>query len=286
MQVLASEVDEATGPGPVDPTPLVLAHGFTQTGRLWGAFGQRLAEGRHLVRVDLPGHGRSSAVAANLTESGQLVVAAGLGAAEGLEAIDLLGYSLGARVALHGALHAPGAVRRLVLIGATAGIEDPARRAQRCAADEARATELERCGDVAGFVDRWLAAPMFATLRGEAAGRAERLTNTGAGLASSLRLAGTGTQVPLGERLEQLVTPVLVVAGADDPRFVAAGRALAAAVPAGTFSVVPGAGHAVHLAQPQLTARLVGSWLAATTAGAPEGPQRTPKGGLTGGSRA
>ncbi len=109
-----------------DGDTLVLAHGFTQTGRLWGTFGELVGRGRRTVSVDLPGHGDSSAVAADLIEGGALLAAAG-----GEEPFDLLGYSLGARFSLHAALAAPHRVRRLVLIGATAGIEDEAARAAR-----------------------------------------------------------------------------------------------------------------------------------------------------------
>lgn len=241
--------------GSPDGPPLVLAHGFTQTGRLWGPFGTALGRARRLVRVDLPGHGGSDTVRADLVASGDL-----LAAAAG-EPADLLGYSLGARVALHAALQHPELVRRLVLIGGTAGIEDPDARAARRARDDALADDLERTGDVEGFLRRWLANPMWATLPADAAGLAERSRNSAAGLASSLRLAGTGTQMPLWDRLGELRPPVLVLAGADDARFVAAGLRLARAARSAALSLVPGAGHAAHLAQPVLSALLVEQYL-------------------------
>ena len=233
----------------------MLAHGFTQTARLWGPFGEALGRARRLVRVDLPGHGGSDAVRADLVESGDLLAtAAG-------EPADLLGYSLGARVALHAALQHPELVRRLVLISGTAGIEDPDARTARRVRDEALADGLERSGDVEAFLRRWLANPMWATLRGDAAGLAERRRNSAAGLASSLRLAGTGTQSPLWDRLPGLRPPVLVLAGADDPRFAAAGLRLARAARSAALSLVPGAGHAAHLAQPVLSALIVERFL-------------------------
>jgi 2-succinyl-6-hydroxy-2,4-cyclohexadiene-1-carboxylate synthase len=233
-----------------------MAHGFTQTGRLWGPFGERLAGGHQLVLVDLPGHAGSGAVAADLEAGGEL-----LAAAAGPAPFDLLGYSLGARFALHAALAHPGSVRRLVLLGATAGIEDPAVRAERRRRDEALADELERTGDLEGFLRRWLSSPMFAGLR--ALGLAERRRNTAGGLASSLRLAGTGAMAPLWDRLGELTMPVLVLAGAGDPRFAAHGARLAAGLPNAAFSLVPGAGHAAHLEQPALSAALVGHFLGA-----------------------
>jgi 2-succinyl-6-hydroxy-2,4-cyclohexadiene-1-carboxylate synthase len=248
---------EVAGEGP----PLVLVHGFTQTGRLWGAFGAALALRHRLIRVDLPGHGGSSSVEADLEGASRLLLDAA--AAEGAEPADLLGYSLGARVALHAALEDPGRVRRLILIGATGGIEDASAREQRRQRDTAMADELERDGDLDGFLGRWLANPMFATLRVDAAALAERGRNTAAGLASSLRTAGTGTQEPLWDRLAGCEIPVLALAGANDPRFVAAGLRIAE-LTGGVFSAVVGAGHAAHLEQPALCVRIVESWLAAT----------------------
>ncbi len=238
---------------------LVLAHGFTQTGRSWGEFGRRLAPGRRLVLVDLPGHGGSDAVRADLPAAGALLAEAAATAAGGAP-FDLFGYSLGARVALHAALGRPEGLRRLVLLGATGGIEDPAARAAREQRDRAMADELEASGDLEAFLARWLAQPMFAGL--EDPGLGERLRNTPAGLASSLRLAGTGTQLPLWGRLGDLACPVLALAGATDVRFARHAARLAAGAPTGAWSLVPGAGHAAHLAQPALTVALVAAFCA------------------------
>lgn len=234
--------------------PVVLLHGFTQTGRLWGRFGEELSRSHELVLIDLPGHGGSSEVRADLWSTATLldeVVA-------GIQPFSLVGYSLGGRVALHLALARPERVRRLVLIGATAGIEDSLARARRRARDEAAAAALEADGDLAGFLERWLANPMFAGLSDS--GLDERRRNTPAGLASSLRLSGTGTQQPLWGRLAELAMPVLALAGADDPRFARDAGRLADGAPFGAFSLVPGAGHAAHFHQPLLTTRMVRSF--------------------------
>ena len=109
-------------------------------------------------------------------------------------------------------------IRRLVLIGATGGIEDPAARAGRRQADETTAAALEASGDVDAFIARWVSGPMFARLA-DAAQTVERRRNSAAGLASSLRLAGTGTQEPLWDRIPKLAVPLLALAGTDDSRF-------------------------------------------------------------------
>jgi 2-succinyl-6-hydroxy-2,4-cyclohexadiene-1-carboxylate synthase len=246
---------EVHGAGP----PLVLLHGFTQTARLWGPFGEALAQDFTLIRLDLPGHAGSDAVRADLPTTAALV-AETVTSAIGEEPCDLLGYSLGARVALHVAVRGEIALRRIVLIGATGGIEDTARRGRRRQADEATAAALESSGDVDAFIDSWVSGPIFAGLGG-AAQRAERLRNSASGLASSLRLAGTGTQEPLWETLRGVTTPAMALAGADDERFGASALRLAREMPDAVATLVSGGGHAVHLAQPATTARLVRHWL-------------------------
>ena len=248
----------SSGSGP----PVVLLHGFTQTARLWGSFGDLLAHDRTLIGIDLPGHAGSSDVRADLPTTAGLVRDA-VRATIGGSPCDLLGYSLGARVALHVVTGTDLAVGRLILIGGTGGIEDPATRDARRTADEATAAELEASGDVTSFIDRWVSSPMFSRLA-DAAQTGERQRNSAAGLASSLRLAGTGTQEPLWNRIPLLVPALLALAGADDTRFAAHALRLAGSAPQGTASLIPGGGHAVHLAQPEVAGRLVAHWLATT----------------------
>jgi pimeloyl-ACP methyl ester carboxylesterase len=122
---------------------------------------------------------------------------------------------------------------------------------------------LEASGDVDSFVDRWVATPMFARLS-EAAESGERKRNSAAGLASSLRMSGVGTQEPLWELVHTLSVPMLAVAGTDDVRFSAHALRLAQLAPQGVASLVPGGGHAAHLAQPHQVWRLVNHWLEAS----------------------
>jgi 2-succinyl-6-hydroxy-2,4-cyclohexadiene-1-carboxylate synthase len=244
---------------------LVLLHGFTQTGRLWGPFGEALAQHFTLIGIDLPGHAGSDSIRADLPTTAELVTDCVV-AAIGPDPCHLLGYSLGARVALHVALQDSLAVRRMVVIGATGGIPDANIRQQRRQRDEAAAAELESSpsADIEPFIDRWISGPMFAGL-GASAQREERLRNSAAGLASSLRLAGTGTQAPLWDELASIPTPILALAGTDDARFCALALHLTRVLPNGAATFVPGGGHAVHLAQPATTARLVDHWLAITS---------------------
>lgn len=236
--------------------PVVLLHGFTQTGVSWRPVVEHLGPDLEVVAPDLPGHGTASAQRLDLADT-----AAALAEAQGRA--TYVGYSMGGRVALRLALDHPDRVERLVLIGATAGIDDPAERAARRAADEALARSIEADG-VAAFLDRWLAQPLFAGLEPEPDDLAARLANNPAGLAASLRRAGTGTMdPPWWDALGAVTAPTTVVAGEHDAKFRTLGQRLVDALPGPTaLTVVPGAGHACHLERPDVVAGLIREALA------------------------
>jgi 2-succinyl-6-hydroxy-2,4-cyclohexadiene-1-carboxylate synthase len=172
------------------------------------------------------------------------------------------GYSLGGRLALRVALDRPDLVGGLVLLGATAGIEEPGPRAARVEIDERLASGLERKG-LERFVDGWLAQELFARLPAAAAGVEERRAATVGGLASALRLLGAGAQEPVWDRLREIGVPVLVMAGEHDSKFSTLAYRLAAGIGEGAgISFVPGAGHAAHLERPASVAALLERFLA------------------------
>jgi 2-succinyl-6-hydroxy-2,4-cyclohexadiene-1-carboxylate synthase len=243
----------------VDRDRVVLVHGFTQTGASWRRIADALrADGHDVSTPDLPGHGGTPA--ADLAATGDL-----LARQCGDEPATWVGYSMGARACLHLALAHPSAVHGLILLGATAGLDDPAERNARRHRDELLATRLEALG-VDRFVDEWLAQPMFERVPADADGTAERRTNTVDGLAGALRLAGTGAQEPLWDRLGQLGVlgiPVLVLAGELDGKFKILARRLADAIgPTAAVEWVPNAGHAAHLERPDEFLAIVRRFLA------------------------
>jgi 2-succinyl-6-hydroxy-2,4-cyclohexadiene-1-carboxylate synthase len=262
-------VRSITGVAHPGEEPLVLLHGFTQTGSSWGPVVKSLAGRFSVLLPDAPGHGHSSAIRADLWGTADLLA----------EAVPVkatwVGYSMGGRAALHFALAHPGRVLRLVLISTSAGIEDPGKRAGRRAADEAMAERIEREG-TERFLSWWLAQPLFATLSAEGAGLEDRLANTPAGLASSLRWAGAGAQQPLWSRVGELGQqglPVLLIAGELDHDYRAHAERMAALIgPTARYEVVPGAGHACHLERPSEVAAAITRFCDATPAAWPRSP--------------
>lgn len=226
--------------------PVVLVHGFTQTLAVWDAVAAQLGTYRRVIRVDLPGHGGSSAVRATVEQT-----AAMLG--ERCGPATYVGYSLGGRVCLRLACDRPDLVRALALVSSSPGIEDEHDRGERRASDQTLAAEIERDG-VAAFLKRWLAQPMFAGVPLTA----DRLSNTAAGLASSLRLAGTGAMEPLWDRLTALDMPVQMVVGERDAKYREIAARMRALIPgAMRVAVIHDAGHACHVEQPGMVAAAI-----------------------------
>jgi len=242
---------DITGSGP----RLVLVHGFTQTRRSWAPLAQRLADRYEVMSVDAPGHGESASADADLETGAALLAAAGGPA-------TYVGYSMGGRLCLHVAVGHPEVVQRLVLIGASPGLDDESTRRERRRNDERLADHVEHVGTEV-FVDEWLSRPMFAGLTPATAGRQHRLRNDPARLAASLRHAGTGVQQSLWGDLAHITCPVLLLVGAgDDDTFHLVAARMAAALPDATQVTIPGAGHSVHLERPEATLDVLTRWLA------------------------
>jgi 2-succinyl-6-hydroxy-2,4-cyclohexadiene-1-carboxylate synthase len=238
---------ESGGDGP----KVILLHGFTQTLRSWDTIAADLRTDFRVCTVDAPGHGRADQVRVDLPTAA-LLYAATLGRG------TYIGYSMGARLALHIALEQPFVVERLVLLGGSAGLTSDPERATRRAADEALADTIEHDG-VGPFLDRWLAQPMFANVPDD---RPDRSRNMASGLATSLRLTGTGAQDNLWARLGELTMPVLVLAGEHDAKFTDIGHRMVESIGRNaTFAAVPNAGHAAHLEQPSGFLAVLRIWL-------------------------
>lgn len=232
--------------------PVLLLHGFTGTGGDFDPIREAFA-GREVMAPDLPGHGNAAERPATFEDT-----RAWLG---GLASVtsgpwEVIGYSMGARLALDLAVHAPEGIARLVLIGGTPGLADPAERAARRAADEALADRIERLGTET-FLAEWLAQPMFAHLRERCEPHrwhtmmTRRRAVAPRGLANALRGLGTGVMEPLWDALPRVTVPTHLVVGAEDTKFLAIAHEMQARMPVARLSIIPGAGHAAHLERPQ-----------------------------------
>jgi 2-succinyl-6-hydroxy-2,4-cyclohexadiene-1-carboxylate synthase len=174
----------------------------------------------------------------------------------------LVGYSMGGRLALHAALRDPDRFASLVLVGVTAGIEDPGEREDRRRSDESLAEWMER-RSIEEVVARWEANPVFATQSAELRERQRpgRLSHDPQLLAQLLRSAGQGATPPVWGCLGDLRCPVLLTAGEQDRRYATAARRMREQIPDARVRLVANAGHAPQLEAPDEFAALLREFL-------------------------
>ena len=239
------------GAGP----PLVLVHGAGGSADLWAPQFHGLADVARVVAPDLPGHGRAPgrgkpSIAAYAEWLGTF-----LGTLRAGRAV-VVGHSMGGAVAQALALHAPGRLAGLVLIGTGAKLRvlprlvdllrERPREGQSLIQDLAFAAGTPReCGEV---VDRVLrqGAP---------------LVTLGDYLACD--------RFDVRSELARIRLPTLVVAGAEDrltpPTYA---RFLADRIPGARLVEIPDAGHFPQLEQPRAVNAAIREFLAGLGAGA------------------
>ena len=250
---------EQTGSG----LPVVLLHGFTGRGRNWLPLLHHSPFTIHhspFIMVDLLGHGKTDAPADPTRYKMEFAAAdlATLILDLTTPPVHLVGYSMGARLALYLAGHYPHLFRSLVLESGSPGLATETERQTRRVSDEQLAWRLEQTG-IEAFVDYWENIPLFASQKRlpeevRQTVRQQRLQNTPIGLAHSLRGMGTGGQPSLWPQLSHLQLPILLVAGELDSKFVAIARQMAGQLPQAHLCLIPSAGHTIHLEQPALLA--------------------------------
>lgn len=236
--------------------PRVFLHGFLSGPDAWRALAARLP-GPSSCEY-LPGHGPSPRV---LAGASFFDVVDALAAVLPGPRSQLVGYSLGGRLALALALRHPERVSGLQLISADPGLRGEGERKARAAWEDQLAA-LAESAPLSSFVDAWEALPLFLTQQKVAeselqAQRRQRLDHQGPAIAWVLRTLGTGRMPELWSRLGALQLPVRVITGSLDEKFTRIGRELAERVPGLEHVVIEGAGHNVALEAPDALSEIL-----------------------------
>jgi 2-succinyl-6-hydroxy-2,4-cyclohexadiene-1-carboxylate synthase len=248
---------------------VVLLHGFTGGPTSWdavcGALAARGAGATRFVCPAITGHEGAGAHAAALQPASFDDEVDRIADMLPRGTLHLVGYSLGARLALGLLVRHRVRFETATLVGVHAGLDDQAERSSRAAADDALATQLERDG-ILPFVDHWEALPMWATQRALSAGRlaaqrAQRLNHDPERLARALRTLSLGRMPSWMATLPDLDLPVTVVVGSADTAFRERAKVISARLPVAKLAVLGDAarpiGHNVPLEAPDELARVL-----------------------------
>jgi pimeloyl-ACP methyl ester carboxylesterase len=226
---------EVHGSGP----PLLLTHGYSSTSAMWHGQIAALSKHHKLILWDMRGHGQSDYPVDAAAYSEALTVgdmAALLDKAGAASAI-IGGLSLGGYMSLAFYRAHPERVRALLIIDTGPGFKkDEARDAWNKRADET-GDRFEREG--------------LEVLKSLSRERSSVVHRDASGLARAARGMLTQRDADVIETLPHVKVPSLVVVGADDTPFLAASDYMAAKIPGAKKVVIPAAGHAANIDQPQ-----------------------------------
>jgi pimeloyl-ACP methyl ester carboxylesterase len=225
---------QVTGSG---QPPLLLTHGYSAAGSM---FAQNLAAAsvrNQVVTWDIRGHGGSESPADPDSYSADAALAdmAALLAELGLDRVVLGGHSLGGYLSLTFALRHPEQVAGLVLIGTGPGFRNDAARDDWNRRANKTADRLE---------ERGLAAlGSSSELHGQ--------HGDARGLALAARHTLTQRDSHVIDGLTTIQAPTLIIVGADDTPFLGAADYMTAKIPRARKVVIPAAGHAPNIDQPE-----------------------------------
>ncbi|MBD2329504.1 2-succinyl-6-hydroxy-2,4-cyclohexadiene-1-carboxylate synthase [Alkalinema sp. FACHB-956] len=231
---------------------LCFLHGFLGRGDDFSELVNYLSQQFYCICIDLPGHGYSLDLPSDtyaMAYAAFQVVAVLNDLA--ISQASLYGYSMGGRLALYLALYYPDRFPQVFLESASPGLASEAERNERYVRDMALAAELQQ--DFPRFLDCWYQQPLFQSLRQHPKFPAiyqKRQQNHPQDLTQSLRAMGLGVQPNLWPHLPHLTQPIQLIAGEWDRKFVAIQQTMAQSLPNAKCTIVPQAGHNVHLEQP------------------------------------
>ncbi|HVA73587.1 MAG TPA: alpha/beta fold hydrolase [Acidimicrobiales bacterium] len=231
-EVHGPHAGEARGPA------LLLSHGYGATTQMWNGNLPALARDRVVVTWDIRGHGRSDSPDDPALYSEELSVQdmAAVLDAVGEQTAVIGGLSLGGYLSLAFNIRYPKRVTALVLCDTGPGYKRDEPREQWNDTARRRADQLDTKG---------LAA------LGESAEVRDNPHRSARGLALAARHILTQRDPSVIESLPTIKVPTLVLVGADDKPFLTAADVMAAKIPGATKAVIPGAGHAANIDQPE-----------------------------------
>jgi pimeloyl-ACP methyl ester carboxylesterase len=226
---------EVHGSGP----PLLLTHGYSMTSAMWHGQIEALSKHHKLVLWDMRGHGQSDYPEdpAAYSEAKTVADMSALLDKVGARSAIVGGLSLGGYMSLAFYRARPQRVGALLIIDTGPGFKK----------DDARAAWNVRACETGDRYER----EGLAALKSPSPGRWSASHRDASGLARAARGMLTQRDAGVIEALAGIKVPSLVVVGADDTPFLAAADYMAAKIPGATKVVIPAAGHAVNIDQPQ-----------------------------------
>ncbi len=235
---------------------LLMLHGFLGSSQDFNSILPKLSQHFYCITPDLPGHGQTLTQPDGYTFAKTAQTLLRLLDSLNILKAHLLGYSMGGRLALYSLWCAPERFVQVVLESASPGLKTELEKQKRIEQDEAIAQQIETT-PLSKFLTHWYKNPLFHSLKTHPelyqAMLVRRQNNRSTELANALRGFSTGRQPSLWKSLFELKTPLLLLVGEQDYKFVRIGQEIAALCPQGSVAVriCSNCGHNVHVESPR-----------------------------------
>ena len=236
-------------------TPLFLCHGFSGSSHDFALRIQPLAERRDVLAADHRGHGRSEKLRSTAMYSLDRLAADLIALLDSQAGgpVDLLGHSMGGAISLRVVLARPDLIRSLILMDTSAWSFVP--------------TDPEIAELMIAFIDGFdpsgglpdlssMEGPENALIAAAAPAEWHAVKDRMAAAFDPFALKALGAQLfhegtaSVRHRLGEITCPVTVIVGELDHPLVDQAADLAAEVPGGALTVIPGAYHSPQLTHP------------------------------------
>jgi len=172
---------------------------------------------------------------------------------------NLLGYSMGGRIAIYLAIHYSEYFDKIIIESAQPGIKDKIERMKRKNHDQILAENLES-KSFNDFLDSWYNQSIFKTLKKHnnfANLRKSRLNNNPRNLAKSLLEIGAGVQPSLWQDLKKIENDCLLIAGEFDTKYQTIFSKMHKEIFSSKFIIIKNAGHNIHVENPDEFTKIV-----------------------------
>lgn len=240
---------------------LMMFHGFMGSGSVFEPIIPELASVCNPVTVDLLGHGKTSAPAeAGRFETEEQVkdISSILDRLQITE-LYLYGYSMGGRLALQFAAANREKLKGLILESTHCGISDQKEKAERQHTDLTRAEEIET--DFSRFLEKWATMSMFKPEEKNTRYYSVMKHQKPELMAASLRGFGSGVMPSVCNELKSMQFKILMIAGADDQKYVEKMSEMAHLCEDSDFKVLDETGHRAHAGKPNKFAELIKQYI-------------------------
>lgn len=250
--------------------PVILLHGFTGDSTTWASYFEEWGQHSKLVAVDIIGHGKTDSPE-DINRYRMLSVCDDLFLLMeklSIKKADIIGYSMGGRLALSFALKYPTKVRKLVLESTSPGLKSEDERKVRIEQDQKLASFIKEEG-IQAFVEYWGNIPLFQSQKKlprivQEQIKEQRLQNSPIGLALSLEGMGTGAQPSWWGNLPELDHETLLITGEEDQKFCKIAEEMTKELKNASWETIAGCGHAIHVEDREKFGTIVSRFLSST----------------------